>query len=691
MLKIKQLQDTGLVNIFGETIKMNKLLSVLLFSMFFLMAILFLPSISALDFDNVVSEKELIKDAPIMIGEKEIPYNSLWTKYPVIEIDNAYGLKIPFLDNKLAELALTEHTESCSSDDCFSIFEINTYTDSALIEDVKFYTLIDDGVTLDSPREQNIRGYQFYYWGEIADYETVCKKGKTIIDIKNGTEYTPETCYENQIGSHQDWIPFNIGQVFNAGNYRVKLIGSKRPSRAVDWVITTQGKEIGIDLWATWGNISTGSQAEVRLNSPANGAIAYTNPVTLNATANVTNGAYLTNATLYDNSTGTWGARNSSNLTTFSNSGLVSYYKLDETSGTIAIDYVNNVNLTNDGATINQAGKINKSYSFDGSNDKLNRSIGNVPTGNNARSFNFWFYVTSFKAGDNVNPIISYGSASTAQQNIIDMQGANKKLRFSIDSQAPTIALNYPTALIDYGALNQSLQLNFTATDTNLDDVWYNYNGTNITIVGAVSGVTNLSNITLTTKKNVTIYANDTVGNLNTTTFSWDYKIFENSRTYNTTSYETGYETYSVNVTANSNLTAVYLNLNGTYYQATDGGNWDYSFDLPTASVGNNSVGWVFTYGGTNISSTYTTYQNVLNTVLALCNATYPTPYLNITFKDESTLGSINATMPLGEFSYYLGSGSVTKTLQNINASENTRYSFCVSPSTRTLNRTTYK
>jgi hypothetical protein len=60
----------------------------------------------------------------------------------------------------------------------------------------------------------------------------------------------------------------------------------------------TQNKVVS--EWATWGNISTGAQAEVILNSPTNGATVYTNLVTTNASANVTGGAYLVNATLYD-------------------------------------------------------------------------------------------------------------------------------------------------------------------------------------------------------------------------------------------------------------------------------------------------------------------------------------------------------------------------------------------------------
>ena len=54
------------------------------------------------------------------------------------------------------------------------------------------------------------------------------------------------------------------------------------------------------------------------------------------------------------------------------NTGLVSYYKLDETSGTEVEDSLELNDGTNSGATVNQVGKIGKAYSFDGSNDVVN-------------------------------------------------------------------------------------------------------------------------------------------------------------------------------------------------------------------------------------------------------------------------------------------------------------------------------
>ena len=51
--------------------------------------------------------------------------------------------------------------------------------------------------------------------------------------------------------------------------------------------------------------------------------------------------------------------------------GIVSYYKLDEASGTV-IDTVGTNNGTNYGATPNVAGKIETAYDFDGSSSVVN-------------------------------------------------------------------------------------------------------------------------------------------------------------------------------------------------------------------------------------------------------------------------------------------------------------------------------
>jgi len=96
----------------------------------------------------------------------------------------------------------------------------------------------------------------------------------------------------------------------------------------------------------------------------------------------------------------------------------------------------------------------------------------------------------------------------------------------------------------------------------------------------------NTTTFTPTSQKNLTFYAEDSVGNVNSTLVEWDYKIFANSETYNTTTYETASETYSINVTANSSLTAADLIFDGTSYAATQSGNvWSKTIDIPIVDL----------------------------------------------------------------------------------------------------------
>lgn len=241
----------------------------------------------------------------------------------------------------------------------------------------------------------------------------------------------------------------------------------------------------------------------------------------------------------------------------------------------------------------------------------------------------------------------------------------------------PKVVLNYPTALIDYGKKNGTLQLNFTATDTNLDKVWYNYDGTNVTITGAVSGVANLSNITLSTDKEVEICANDTAGNENCEVFGWDYKVFENSRAFNTTTFETKNETFLINLTANSSLTNVYLNYNGVDYLTTKTGNI-YSKTLPMELVAtdtNRTFYYKFEYAGTNITSP--TSIQLVKTYLV--NWTGTKQYVNITIKDEYDNTIINSTTMDTLFDYYIHKGGYTNIHQEIKT-EDGIFGFSATP-----------
>lgn len=171
--------------------------------------------------------------------------------YPAISIKSNWDL--PLISEDLADLVLTDHITSCS-DNCYSIFNINTYKDSALVESVTFYTI--DGT---KRIEQPIRSYKFYYSDKqetkiIPDYTEQCSN---IGYATNGSILT--SCRLVESGIHVElnynWQEYEEGEILPAGNYYVKIEGNKRPDRVVDWIITTQNKVI--DSWSVWSTSNT--------------------------------------------------------------------------------------------------------------------------------------------------------------------------------------------------------------------------------------------------------------------------------------------------------------------------------------------------------------------------------------------------------------------------------------------------
>ncbi len=193
--------------------------------------------VSSADFDNLKSFDDKVGD----YGEITI-YN--W---------NVIG---KIFDLKLAELELKTNTDTCGSS-CSAETEIVMYQRGSLIDDVKFMTLQED----ESWIKQDIRSYQFYIKTDekeidVDDFEYQCKE-REVYEPKNDTTYTESYDCENvKVGTHKEteklWEEYILGTEVDAGTYEIKLEGEKKPSRTVDWQITSQGKLI--DEWAVWGS-----------------------------------------------------------------------------------------------------------------------------------------------------------------------------------------------------------------------------------------------------------------------------------------------------------------------------------------------------------------------------------------------------------------------------------------------------
>lgn len=168
-----------------------------------------------------------------------------------------------------------------------------------------------------------------------------------------------------------------------------------------------------------------------------------------------------------------------------------------------------------------------------------------------------------------------------------------------------------------------------------------------------------------------------------------------NSESHNALTYETiSNELYSINITQNNTPTNAYLSYNGTNYSLTvtltnsnTAGNY-YTLSKTLANtaskIGSNSFYYIWNVSTTEIMSSSTYSQTISPIQFGLCNSTLTVPYLNISFKDEATEGFIKASIPSSTFLYYLGDGSITKTLTYSSTTTNYNYTFCGLPANQT-------
>jgi hypothetical protein len=248
-----------------------------------------------------------------------------------------------------------------------------------------------------------------------------------------------------------------------------------------------------------------------------------------------------------------------------------------------------------------------------------------------------------------------------------------------IDTTVPNIFLNSGNETYAYSGQPPIETFNYTIYDSHLSNCWYEYNNINITL-SCFSGISNITTFIVSPGiYNATIYANDTLGNINSLSFNWNYKFFQNEINYNNITYETSLENFSLNFTSITSLisaSALFYYNNTLHSSITncDGLNCisTISFNIPLISSGiqqNNSFYWIVTaYDGTN-SYVFTTPQNI-QTVnqLTLSACTSGTIALNFTSYDEQNKTRISPYQFDGTFDYYSGTGATYKEL-NISTS----------------------
>jgi hypothetical protein len=606
-----------------------------IWGMILLMAILFIPMISAFSFTSLDEFR---------IDET----TSVYGKYQIYEKD-----LLLFKGDLIVEHELNNNTFNCGNGLlCESYFTSNIEKEGTLVDKWNIYNA-------DTMNPDTMRWFKLEFYGDVIDYENSCK---ILIDERNGSKY--EDCVQVEVGSHKDWIQFEEGQIFKEGKYQWRAIGDKAGWKNIEWTFETY--DIETTKWSTWGAYGSGN-SYVNLTSPTTGSTQYTSLVTTNASSEVLVAAGLINMTLYDNSTGTWGARNTSSfysLINFSLAGVsVSTESASPRAG-LSFTVIANGIIVN--VTKSSSCTADRAYLYVSSDADSGNLLATATFNENIATFDYpintsatYFVLAGLNSGGLYTRTLSSAGLSYPQT-------------------SSQISVN-GFVIIDSGGLqtNNFRNIQSISTSTFITSSYKSFTNT------YASNSTNLWNYRACDSDGACGFAT-----ANRTFYVGNISI--NSVNYNSTTYETASENYSINISSSPIMSNVYLNYSSVIYPTTNSGNiWYYSRDINSSMFGNNSFNFIYTYDGNNISdSTY--YQNVSPLVFALCNSTYSTRFLNLTFKDETTLGALNGTIPTATFVYYLDNYLLNKTLSYINTSENLNYSFCSNAVNRTLNVDSY-
>jgi len=462
---------------------------------FFVLMIFLVSTASAFEFDNRKQTEDIGKD------------------YPRVTIKNAFGL-----GDTLWQGELKNNTNICWID-CSAEKEIVLYERGRLIDEVKFETILADGSRIEQP----IREYQLYY-------------------LKNKVK-----------------IPYNF-QELNAGTYTVILEGKKKPSRAVDWIIKSQG--VWIDDWAVWGvgaevvvddstqYSTTSGTFDLKATYTFDNNVRITNfsselqsqnlgsQVIRNVTLEYNNGSFFESVISTQTNAGEWTRK------TFNNPNA------DETVKEIKLY----LRAGSGGQTVSSRNQL--ASGFNGSYITLDSPINNLFLANPTVTFNATIVVLG--GGNIINASLWHNGTGTWHMNQSEDLGGttnfttliatfgNQTIGWNIESCdsdgdcgfspenrtvtvktfPPTINLSAPnneTYILDFFSISYpTVDLNWTVNDTILDACWYEYNVTNTTVTCGDNQTTFVTD----DQTNITFWANDTIGNLNSQMAYWFYSFF---------------------------------------------------------------------------------------------------------------------------------------------------------------------
>ena len=309
----------------------------------------------------------------------------------------------------------------------------------------------------------------------------------------------------------------------------------------------------------------------------------------------------------------------------------------------------------------------------------------------NSSGLNNSIYLFPLTLGDGTYSIYGMATDNSSQKTNSSI------INITIDSIAPTIIINSGNGTFGYTTFGTNHTINFTATDTRLRTCWYVYNNTNTT-TSCTSGVLKSINVSVyASSGNVTIYANDSLGNVGSVYTSWGYHMLEINQTFSASTVETALEQFNINlkyISTNWTSSSAYLMYGDVNYTGIISGTGDnilISSDISISAVeedGNVSFYWKILL--TNITGTYTfnssTQQQYIGRVnfssclysenpqlfFKVFSTTSPTTPVNATFSSAWTIQSASN----GEVVLSRSFEDLTET--------NSTFGFCIEPNSTT-------
>ena len=219
----------------------------------------------------------------------------------------------------------------------------------------------------------------------------------------------------------------------------------------------------------------------------------------------------------------------------------------------------------------------------------------------------------------------------------------SSRVSFTIDLSSPETNITSPIDLVNYQRRGQNLTINFTVSDPFLESCWGSFNG----------GINNFSfncldlNVTLNTtsfnNNTFTLWANDSFGQIGTTTRTWIYKVFEINQTFNSQTTEGSLETFLANINLGSgySISQVLLIYNSSAIPGVSSTSGQITtvrktdFQIPNVEANTNfTFSWNLTLSDSTIINLNSYNQTVYTLGLDNCTV-YTTELYNFTVVEE--------------------------------------------------------